>query len=95
MFDDPMEIVKTGKLTLTSGQLIERKITVNMSPCKWRRKNKIFFRTDAFLWHVNNKSNNNKKTNDGPKGSESKKNPSNIVLSDPIPPEIASCVDGY
>lgn len=43
MFDDPMEIAKPGKLTLTSGQLIERKITVNMSPCKWRRKKQDIF----------------------------------------------------
>lgn len=42
MFDDLMEIAKTGKLTVTSGQLRQKKVIVNRSPCKWKRKKDIF-----------------------------------------------------
>lgn len=85
MFDNLMEIAKTGKITVTSGQQRQRNIILNMSLCKWRRKKKDIFQDRCILWHVNNNSNNNKKTDDTAKGYESKKNPSNIVPSDPSP----------
>lgn len=42
MFEDPTEIAEIGKLTVTSGQSRQRKMTVTMSLCKWRMKKDIF-----------------------------------------------------
>lgn len=42
MFEGPSETAEIGKLTETSGQLRQRKMTVNTSLCKWRKKKDLF-----------------------------------------------------
>ena len=54
MFENPMETAEIGKLTMTSEQLSQRKITITMNLCKWRRT-KRYFSGQMQFWDVKKK----------------------------------------